>query len=133
MNWIAERTAIREQARQLLRGLGEDADRVASALGTEGVRGKPHNPRGCAVAVYVGAVVAADPRVYSVSVDNARLHIRTRPRWARPIGVRLPPAVRQFIVAFDAGKFPALTMTGPARRSEGPMDLEPPACDSQAQ
>jgi hypothetical protein len=68
MNWIVERNAIRDEARQLLDRLGEDADGVAAALATERVRGKPHSLRGCAVALYVGAIVAADPRVHSVSV-----------------------------------------------------------------
>jgi hypothetical protein len=130
MNGIAERKVIRHQTRHLLRELGVDADGVAAALAAEGVRGRPHNVGGCAMAVYVGAVLGSDRRVHSITVGNARLWIRTRPRWSRPIGVRLPSPVRQFIVAFDAGRFPRLATTTPLRAADRRPHAGPPVSAS---
>jgi hypothetical protein len=58
--------------------------------------------------VYVGAVVAADNRVKSITVEDTRLTIRPAKRWSRPIAVRLPRSVRDFITGFDAERFPRL-------------------------
>jgi hypothetical protein len=108
MNWIAERRALRAQTRQLLTSLGDDADQVAASLAAEGVRGTAHSAQGCAIAVYMSAVVAADHRVGSVIVTGTRIGVKPEPRWSPLIVVPLPRAVRRFVSAFDAEKFPHL-------------------------
>ncbi len=108
MGSIAERRALRGQTRQLLTALGDNADQVASSLAAEGVHGRAHSPQGCAVAVYLQAVVAADRRVRSVIVTSTRLGLKPESRRSPLIVVPLPRAVRQFVAAFDAEKFPQL-------------------------
>jgi hypothetical protein len=115
MGWIAERRALRTQTRQLLTALGDDADQVAGSLAAEGVRGRAHSPQGCAIAVYLTAVVAADKRVKSVIVTSTRLGLKPESRWSPLIVVPLPRAVRQFVSAFDAERFPHLL---PAPRTD---------------
>jgi hypothetical protein len=119
MKWDTESRVIREQTRELLGGLGHDAEEVAASLAAEGVRGKPRSAQGCAIAVYVGAVVAADNRVRSITVEDTRLTIRPAKRWSRPISVRLPRPVRDFITGFDAERFPRL-LTTPAATPSSP-------------
>jgi hypothetical protein len=114
MKWIAERRVLRAQTLQLLTALGDDADEVATTLESEGVRGKAHSSQGCAIAVYMTAIVGADHRVGSVIVTSTRLGIRPDSRWSPLIVVRLPRAVRQFISAFDAERFPHLLPAAPA-------------------
>jgi hypothetical protein len=71
-----------------------------------GVRGKRRSTRECAVAVYVAAVVGADDRVSTLTVDDTRLRITLLSQWTPPVVVWLPPAVRQLISAVDGGRFP---------------------------
>ena len=108
MKWDTETRVIREQTRELLGGLGHDAEQVAISLAAQGVRGKPRSAQGCAIAVYVGAVIAADNRVRSITVEDTRLTIRPAKRWSRPVAVRLPRPVRDFITGFDAERYPRL-------------------------
>lgn len=108
MKRIAERRALRAQTRQLLTALGDDADTVATSLATEGVRGQARSGEGCAIALYMTAIVGADHRVSSVIVTSTRLGVKPQSRWSPVIVVRLPRAVRQFISAFDGGRFPHL-------------------------
>jgi hypothetical protein len=111
MKWIAERRVIRQQTHQLLDALGNDRDQVATSLAAGGVRGVPRRVQGCAVAVYLAAVIGADPRVKAITVNDTRLQIRLQSHGTPPLVLRLPPAVREFIVAFDAGRFPSLVRT----------------------
>jgi hypothetical protein len=115
MTWMAESRVIRQQTRQLLRGLGDNAEEVANSLAAEGVHGKPRSPQGCALAVYVTAVVGADNRISSVVVNDTHLSIRPASRWSPPIVVRLPRTLREFISIFDAGRFPRLLQSPPSR------------------
>jgi hypothetical protein len=108
MKRIAERRALRAQTRQLLTALGDDPDTVATSLATEGVRGHARSGQGCAIALYMTAVVGADQRVSSVIVTGTRLGVKPLSRWSPVVVVRLPRAVRQFISAFDGGRFPHL-------------------------
>jgi hypothetical protein len=105
---IAERRGLRAQTRQLLSALGDDADAVAASLAAEGVRGHAGSGRGCAIAVYLAAVVGADQRVRSVTVSSSRLGVKPASAWRPVVVVRLPRPVRQFISAFDAERFPEL-------------------------
>ena len=130
MKWTSERRALRSETRQLLAALGQDADQVATSLAAGGVRGKRTSTRECAVAVYVSAIVGADERVSAIAVAGTRMRITLRSPWTPPVVVWLPPAVRQFVSAFDAGRFPSL-VRGPAshqpatgRTGEAPGDGE---------
>jgi hypothetical protein len=123
MTRMAERRALRAQTRELLTALGDDADTVARSLATEGVRGAARSPQGCAIAVYTAAVVGADQRVRSVIVSSTRLGIKPASRWSPVIVVRLPRAVRRFISAFDAERFPdLLPVAAPEPRAGGVVD-----------
>jgi hypothetical protein len=111
-----QRSTLKKQIAGLLDDLGSDTHEVAGSLQAAGVHGTPRDAQGCAIAVFVGAVVAADARVHNVAVYNACLAIRGPGRWRRPIDVHLPAPVRAFIVAFDAERFPALMRAGSSRR-----------------
>jgi hypothetical protein len=71
----------------------------------------------------MSAVVTADHRVGSVIVTGTRIGVKPEPRWSPLIVVPLPRAVRRFVSAFDAEKFPHLLSperTRPAgRRGDG--------------
>jgi hypothetical protein len=130
VKWTSERRALRSETRQLLAALGRDADQVASALGAGGVRGKRTSTRECAIAVYVSAIVGADERVSAIAVAGTRMRITLQSHWTPPVVVWLPPAVRQFVSAFDAGRFPSLVrgsvsqQQATGRPGEAPADGE---------
>jgi hypothetical protein len=105
------RAATKRNTIGLLTSLGNTADAVAASLEAAGVRGVSANPRGCAVAVYLGAVIGADPQVRSVKVGRAEVVITPKRWWGRSIVVPIPPPAREFVVAFDAGRFPKLLRT----------------------
>lgn len=108
MHHISERATVRRQTDELLTALGDTPAQVAKSLADAGVRGVPSNSRGCAVAVYLGAVVAADDRVRGVKVCKSEVLIERTGWWRRSVVVTLPTAVRQFIAAFDARSYPQL-------------------------
>jgi hypothetical protein len=107
---MSDRRQLKKQTRSLLHGLGSSADEVAQSLEATGVRGVPKNNRGCAVAVYLSALIGSDPRVRSVKVGHCSLFIdMASPSNARPAGrlqVQLPKPVRHFVAAFDARAYP---------------------------
>ena len=115
-----ERKELRADTSRLLQALGDHADQVAASLEAQGVTGAPRSPQGCAVAVYVSAVVGADRRVNAVAVHNTGVLIRRSSRWRPPVAVPLPAAVKEFIIRFDRGGFPAL-----ARREQPPVTTSP--------
>jgi hypothetical protein len=125
VKWTSERRALRSETRQLLAALGQDADQVATSLAAGGVRGKRTSTRECAVAVYLSAIVGADERVSAIAVAGTRMRITLRSHWTPPVVVWLPPAVRQFVSAFDAGRFPSLVRGPLSRPASGRMG-EPP-------
>ncbi len=90
-----------------LHSLGQTPAEVAARLSAAGVSGRPRDPRGCAVAVYLNAVVGADSDVESLAVPGSVVWMRPL-RSRIPVCVRLPRSVRAFIAAFDAGAFPEL-------------------------
>ena len=104
--------ATKRYATGLLASLGGNVDAVASTLEGAGVRGVSANPRDCAIAVYLGAVVGSDPQVRSVKVGRAEVVITPRRWWGRSVVVPLTPAAREFVAAFDAGRFPGLLRSG---------------------
>lgn len=105
---MSERATVRRQTDELLSALGDTPEQVASSLADAGVRGVPSNSRNCAVAVYLGAVVAADDRVRGVKVCKSEVLVERAGWWRRSVVVALPTAVRQFIAAFDARSYPQL-------------------------
>jgi hypothetical protein len=117
MRWTEERRAIRKEGRQLLGALGDDAGQVAASLTAVGVRGKPASTEGCAIAVYLAAVVGADPGVSSIKVDRRHLRISLRSRRYPAVRLRLPTPVREFISAFDAKRYPSLVWDTPSQEA----------------
>ena len=112
------RRELRGHADCMLATLGDDAGEVARRLEDAGVRGTPGDPRDCAIAVYLSAVVAADPRVRSLRVMSQRVVISPT-RWGHPpIVVELSDALRAFVVAFDRRAYPTIVRPErPARPS----------------
>lgn len=103
-----QRETIRKHTAQLLESLGTTQSQVAGSLLANDVHGTPSDPQGCAVAVYLKAVIGADPEVRSVHVSRSDAIIDTA-RWWRPrIVVRLPDSVRRFVAAFDERRYPEL-------------------------
>jgi hypothetical protein len=121
-----ERAALRAQTSQLLRNLGPTADAVAGELETAGVKGVPGSGTGCAVARYVNAIIASDPRLGSINVNDEAVTIFGRHWWKPPVVVPVPPAVRGFIVQFDRGGFRHLAVAPTGSRSNA--SLEPDVC-----
>ncbi len=102
---------LKRQIRELLSGLGGCGSEVAAALGDLGVRAEPRDPRDCAIAVYLRAVVGADHRIRAVAVQRDDVKVLTeRARFNLPnvVTVRLPEPVRRFIEAFDEAAYPNL-------------------------
>jgi hypothetical protein len=125
---MSDRRQLKKQTRSLLSGLGSTADEVAESLEADGVRGVPKNNRGCAVAVYLSALIGSDPRVRSVKVGHCSLFIEmTSVERGRPAGrlqVQLPKAVRHFVAAFDAQVYPDVVRQPPSQ----PMVVPTTSC-----
>jgi hypothetical protein len=120
-----ERGALRSQTGQLLKDLGSTADTVAGNLETAGVKGVPGSGTGCAVARYLNAVMASDPRLGPISVNNEAVTIFGRHWWTPPVVVPVPPPVRGFIVRFDREEFRNLAVTSPnSRRHADPVQSD---------
>jgi hypothetical protein len=109
---------LKKQTNGLLVGLGTSAEEVASSLDQVGIEGIPKSNRSCAIALYLTAVIGGEPVVRSVAVGPCSLVINLiSPDDLRPAGrllVQLPKPVRQFIAAFDSGRFPGLERQPPA-------------------
>ena len=101
---------IRKRAGTLLDGLGRNPDEVADSLRQAGVHGVPRSNSSCAIALFSAALLQADPRIRSVAVGPCTLVLTLAARdGARPGGrltVQLPKAVRGFVAAFDAQRYP---------------------------
>jgi hypothetical protein len=91
-----------------LSGLGGNADDVAASLRHEGVRGQPQDKAQCAIARYLGAVVGAETRVRNISVGTSELSVSGPHWWSAKLVVDVPPAIQQFIRAFDRYQYPDL-------------------------
>jgi hypothetical protein len=100
---------LKKRTNALLAGLGTSADQVARSLGEAGIEGVPRSNRSCAIALYLTAVMGAEPAVRSVTVGPCSLAINlVASDHSRPAGrllVQLPKPVRQFVAAFDGGQF----------------------------
>lgn len=104
-----DRAALARQTSVLLRELGHDPVTVAMRLAGAGVQGEPADARGCALAVYLRAVMTADSRVSGIRVFHDRVVINSPGRLAaHRVSVHLPPPLRAFVTGFDARRYPAL-------------------------
>lgn len=92
----------------LLASLGSSRSAVAASLEAAGVRAVPRNRECSPISLYVTAVIGADPNVKSVSVVGDAVAVDLRAWWRPVVTVTLPPAVHDFIEAFDASCYPAL-------------------------
>jgi hypothetical protein len=103
-----DRKRVRQDFELFLRQLGQDAQGVTEHLRLQGVRGKPRDSRDCAIARYLSLVTSGDARVRSVSVRRGDVRVLlSRPVWL-PIRIPLSPALRDFILLFDASLLPDL-------------------------
>jgi|SRR5579862_250251 len=102
------RCELRTQVDAVLRSLGDDPAHVARHLEAAGVRGRPRNPEGCAIAVYLSAVVGSDPRVRAVLVMPERVVVQRARWWQAPVMVPLPKALCGFVAQFDHHRYPRL-------------------------
>jgi hypothetical protein len=114
---------------QLLGGLGEDAAEVAKRLDEAGVRGTPRDVRDCAIAVYLSAVLGADPDVRGLDVMADGIVISPTRRWAPSISVGLSAPVRTFVAGFDRNDYPAL-VRAERRRDAAPRTQPQPGNQS---
>jgi hypothetical protein len=102
---MSERSQLRGQLNKLLNNLGStDAD-IAATLSFAGVKGIPGSSRDSAMARYLNAVVAFDPRVAAVSVTSTRIAVACRHWWVRDLIMPTPPSVSSFLVRFDRRDF----------------------------
>ena len=125
-----ERAALRAQTTELLSHLGSNAEGVASQLESAGVKGVPGSGTGCAVARYVNAVMASDPRIGPINVNDEAVTIFGRHWWTRPVIVPVPAPVRSFILRFDRDEFRHLAVAPGSRRNPPPVETD--ASKSQA-
>ncbi len=125
---MSDRRQLKQETRSVLAGLGASADEVARSLASAGVNGVPKNNRSCAVAIYLNALMGSDRRVRSIKVGHCSLFIEmasasgTRP--AGRLQVQLPKPVRQFVAAFDAHSYPAVTRL-PGADCSSPYECRP--------
>jgi hypothetical protein len=112
-----ERAALKAQTTQLLKDLGSTSEAVAGNLESAGVKGVPGSGTGCAIARYVNAVMASDPRLGPINVNNEAVTIFGRHWWTRPVIVPVPPPVRGFIIRFDRDEFRNLAVPPGSRRN----------------
>jgi hypothetical protein len=95
MRFLAERSALREDAARLLDDLGSTPYEVAVSLHYYIGRG-PSGDEDDPLARYVHAVVGADTRVSRVRVTKRWVALSTRRSWGAMVWLRLPHSVREF-------------------------------------
>jgi hypothetical protein len=103
---------LKKETVGVLTGLGESSDQVAASLQVANVRGVPKDNRSCALAVYLTSIMGSEPLIRSVTVGHCSLLVDLVGQDQRPAGhllVQLPKPVRQFVAAFDAFRYPAVT------------------------
>jgi len=103
---------LKKETIGVLAGLGASSDEVAASLQAADVRGVPKDNRSCAVAVYLTSLMGSEPSIRSVTVGHCSLLVHLVGPEERPAGhllVQLPKPVRQFVAAFDALQYPAVT------------------------
>ncbi|HTZ09001.1 MAG TPA: hypothetical protein VMB72_08005 [Acidimicrobiales bacterium] len=94
--------------RELLEHLGTTPAEIAASLEDEGARGTPNASTDCVLARYLNAVLRGDPVIRSVAVTRTHVYARIRPRRRRRVVVALPSPLAEFVLGFDAQRYPAL-------------------------
>jgi len=118
---------LKKETLGVLAGLGVNSDEVAASLQAADVRGVPRDNRSCAVAVYLTSIMGSEPEVRSVTVGHCSLLVDLVGVDQRPAGhllVQLPKPVRQFVAAFDAFRYPAVTRPPAVVRPDCPVSDE---------
>jgi hypothetical protein len=105
-------TRFARELRHLLAALGTTSGSVAAGLEAAGVRAAPEDPARSPLALFLTAVVGADPNVQGLRVRPDAVVVELRAWWRPPVTVFLPPVVHEFSAAFDAGCYPALLRDG---------------------
>ena len=113
--------AVRAHIQDLLDDLGPSAADVACLLDDVGVRGTPNASTDCVLARYLNAVLRADPLVRSVAVTRTHVHVRLRPRSRRRLVLVLPAPLAEFVLGFDAQRYPQLVGAAPAALTPVPQ------------
>ena len=108
---------LKKETGALLAALGQTPDQVAASLEQVGIAGVPRSNRGCAVALYLNAVLGTEPSVRGITVGHCSLLIDlVQPADRRPAGrllIQLPKPVRRFVAAFDARQYPGVVRPRP--------------------
>lgn len=120
------RRELRGNTAGVLGSLGGEPPEVARRLQSAGVQGTPGDPRDCAIAVYLSAIVTADPAIRAVKVTTDSVVISPARRWQPPIVVGLSEGLRTFVAGFDRRAYPELVR----RRGEKVSRPEPAAPQS---
>ncbi len=121
----SQRRDLRENALALMASLGETTQQIATSLQRSGVRATPRNPSDCAIAVFLGAVLASDSRVGSVYVTGSKVMLSPAKSWQRLVTIRLSAPLGDFISSFDLGTFPELTRTAVVVSSDTAASCHP--------
>jgi hypothetical protein len=114
----SERRDLRENALALLASLGDTTQQIATSLERSGVRATPRNPSDCALAVFLGAVLASDPRIRSVYVTGYVVMLCPAQWWHPDVRITLSAPLRHFVSSFDRGSFPQLMRTSGGESSD---------------
>jgi hypothetical protein len=99
---------LRKQLEALLNSLGSTDVDIAATLASAGVKGDPGSSTDGAMARYLNAVVAFDPRVAAISVMSSRIAVTCGHCWLRVVIIPTPSSMSSFLVRFDRGDFPDL-------------------------
>lgn len=91
------------KVQRMLHHLGQTADQVAASLNAMCIRGNPQDPNNCPVTNYL---------MQKAHVQRCWANKSTVIFMSRWLGthmeVKLPTAVKEFVDAFDHGKYPSL-------------------------
>ena len=104
---MTTRQALRRSIEGFSGTLGPLPGQVASSLTQLNVRGVPKTQANAHFRVVCGRSWGAERSVVNVAVTDRSIHVKRSPGHL-PIIVRLPRAVRTFILAFDSGCYPEL-------------------------
>jgi hypothetical protein len=104
-----DHSKLRDDVRDALLSLGDDAAQVAGRLRDFGVRADPGDGSDCPIAVYLSAFIAGHDCVRSFHVTGKCVIIRLTRGWRRQLLVALPLTVRSFIASFDRGGYSELS------------------------
>jgi hypothetical protein len=102
------RRQLESDTRVLLSSLGDSPAEIATRLEAFGVMATPGDSHGCALAVFLHAVLAGESAVSSVKVTTKHVVLAASRRWTRSVCITLSRPLQQFVHSFDAKLFPSL-------------------------